>query len=313
MRNYKWIFISLIIFNIKDWRCGWDLNPRSPEGKRLSKPEMNIEELLSNLATWFHDNKVGERTIKDRIAYSKRFLLFAKELSIDEAKRFLSKYDNANTYNNALQALRFLFRFMNIGELPFKQRDNRPSGLVIAPKVESVLALINNIEDISMKAYLVLCSTTGLRCQRIFKLTWDEINFEEGLIIPKNGNVRTKNYRPNPIHPIALNLLQKLPRTSNKVFNFSDKRVRKTIDEAEKKLGFRITPCQLRDFFYNTARKIMDRDLVEYLMGHRLGIREHYLADEVKTEYEKFIRAFPLNELVQCPQVMKGEDHQSIM
>ena len=258
----------------------------------------NIEEVLSNLVKWFHDNNVGERTIKDRITYSKRFLSWAEELSVDEAKRFLSQFDNPNTHNNALQALRFLFRFMNLPELPFKQKDGRPLGLIIAPKAESVLALIDSIEDIGVKTYLALCSTTGLRSQRIFKLTWDEINFDEGFIMPKNGNVRTKNYRPNPIHPIIVNLLQRLPRSSDKVFNFNEKRIRKAINEAERKLGFRITPCQLRDFFYNTARKIMDRDLVEYLMGHRLGIKEHYLADEVKAEYEKFIKAFPLNELV---------------
>ena len=130
----------------------------SKPNERISISDINIKEVLSGLNAWFQDNGVGERTIKDRINYAKRFLSWAKELSIDEAKRFLFGFNNPNTYNNTLQALRFLFRFMDFPELPFKQKDNRPTGL----------------------------------------------------IIPKNGNVRTKNYRPNPLHPIIAKFLQRL-------------------------------------------------------------------------------------------------------
>lgn len=33
----------------------------------------------------------------------------------------------------------------------------------------------------------------------------------------------------------------------------------------------------------------MDRDIVDWLAGHTLGIRAHYLADNVIEEYQKFV------------------------
>jgi intergrase/recombinase len=56
-----------------------------------------------------------------------------------------------------------------------------------------------------------------------------------------------------------------------------------------------IRPNNCRDFFYNYARKSgVDRDLVDWLAGHSIGIRAHYLADTIKEEYAKFEEKFRL-------------------
>jgi len=56
-----------------------------------------------------------------------------------------------------------------------------------------------------------------------------------------------------------------------------------------------IRPNNCRDFFYNhTRRSGVDKDLVDWLAGHSLGIRAHYLADTMKEEYSKFEEKFRL-------------------
>jgi hypothetical protein len=59
-----------------------------------------------------------------------------------------------------------------------------------------------------------------------------------------------------------------------------------------------IRPSNLRDFFYNEALRCrMNPFIVEWLMGHDIGIKAHYLADNIKEEYSKFERAFRLKDI----------------
>jgi hypothetical protein len=69
----------------------------------------------------------------------------------------------------------------------------------------------------------------------------------------------------------------------------------KKVYQELKTIGTKWRPNNLRDFFYNTARKYCDHDQIEWAMGHSLpGVRANYLADELKTEYAKFEQAFRL-------------------
>lgn len=59
--------------------------------------------------------------------------------------------------------------------------------------------------------------------------------------------------------------------------------------------GTKLRPNNMRDDFYNTARKYCDHDQIEWAMGHSLpGVRGHYLADELASEYSKFEEQFGL-------------------
>ena len=62
-----------------------------------------------------------------------------------------------------------------------------------------------------------------------------------------------------------------------------------SIDKAD------ILLTQSRDFFYNQALNCgMNPVLVEWLMGHDIGIAKHYLADNIKQEYSKFEKTIKL-------------------
>lgn len=122
------------------------------------------------------------------------------------------------------------------------------------------------------------------------KVTWSQIDFTNGWV---NINERhgKKVYRPNPLIQDVAKLLQDLPKANSneRVFDFTYKRVVNVL----KVVNTAIRPNNCRDFFYNYARKSgADRDQIDWLSGHSLpGVRAHYLADELKTEYAKFEEA----------------------
>ena len=59
---------------------------------------------------------------------------------------------------------------------------------------------------------------------------------------------------------------------------------------AKKNSGINLTRAKMRDYAYNTMRKSgMDRDIVEWLAGHSIGVKAHYLGDTIREEYQKFV------------------------
>lgn len=124
-------------------------------------------------------------------------------------------------------------------------------------------------------------------------MKWSQIDFENGLVT-SNEKHGMKIYRPNPLHNGVAKLLQQLlvqRANRERVFSFNYNKV----VSALKAIGTKWRPNNLRDHFYNEARKHCDHDIVEWLMGHNLpGVRAHYLADEIKTEYAKFEEKFRL-------------------
>ncbi len=207
-------------------------------------------------------------------------------------EEFVTSYTNSYTYNNYLFAVNHYLEFTGKPKLALKQKQCIPQNLIIAPKVEEMKRVINEIQDKYVKAYIALSATTGLRPKRLLKAKWSEIDFVNGWV---NINERhgKKVYRPNPLHQDVAKILQQLPKTANEhVFDFTYHRV----VNALKAVKTTIRPNNCRDFFYNHARKSgADRDQIDWLAGHSLpGVRAHYLADELKEEYEKFENAFRL-------------------
>ena len=228
------------------------------------------------------------KTAKDNACFVATFAKSGKS-PVD----FVKSYSKPNSYNNARTALNHYLDYLCLGRLPLKQKRRSPDSLIIAPRVEEMHRVIREIEELDCKCYIALCSTVGLRPQRLLKAKWSEIDFENGWV---NINERhhKKIYRPNPLHAGVAALLQALKQeaTTDRVFNCAYKK----IGNALKAIKTDIRPNKCRDFYFNHARKSgMDKDQVEWSRGHSLpGVRAHYLADELKTEYAKFEAAFRL-------------------
>jgi integrase len=208
------------------------------------------------------------------------------------AEDFVKSYTKPNSYNNMLVAVNHYLDFVGQPRLALKQKRRSPDALIIAPKVEEMQRVIREIKELDCKTYIAFCATVGLRPQRLLKATWQEIDFANGFV---NINERhgKKVYRPNPLHKDVAKLLQELKKTSkgDRIFECAYKKIANALVA----VNTSIRPNNCRDFFYNYARKSgVDRDLIDWLAGHSIGIRAHYLADETKSEYAKFEEKFRL-------------------
>ncbi len=230
------------------------------------------------------DEPLRDNTIQRYWYIVKDYMQRCDSITEDNVKTYLSQFTNTSTYNNHLKALKHLAR-MNGSDISIKLKKIHSERLITAPSYDTVKHLLESISDTHVRTYLSLCATTGIRVERLFNLTWRDIDFDNRFVLRKIEHLRTKHYRPNPLHNDVSSLIDKLPKDKERVFPMEAKRVRRAI----RKTDIKITPTQLRDFFYNQALTCgMNPVIVEWLMGHDIGIAKHYLADNIKQEYSKF-------------------------
>jgi integrase len=257
------------------------------------KPSFVQNEVLKKpaFATWLREIKHQQADVADRNAtYVSTWLKSGKS-----AEDFVKSYDNAYTYNNYLFAVNHYLEFTGQPKLALRQKQCTPRNLIIAPKPEEIQRVVQEISDPHVRAYIALCATVGLRPKRLLKTTWQEIDFVNSWVTINEIHGK-KVYRPNPLHADVARLLHELPKSSERIFDFTYRKVANALKAA----NTATRPNNCRDFFYNHARKSgADRDLVDWLAGHSLpGVRAHYLADEIKTEYAKFETAFTFSDVV---------------
>jgi integrase len=254
----------------------------------MSTETVNGEYDKQKFVTWLLTTKNQELdTAKGNASYVGTYIKSGKS-----PEDFVKSYDNTYTYNNTLFAINHWLDYLGKPRLQLKQKQCTPRNLIIAPKIEEMQRVISEIQAVDVKAYIALCASVGLRPKRLLKATWQEIDFTNGWV---NINERhgKKVYRPNPLHKDIAALLQELKQTSTseRVFAFTYKKV----VNALKAVNTTIRPNNCRDFFYNTARRSgVDKDLVDWLAGHSIGIRAHYVSDDCKEQYAKFENAFRL-------------------
>ncbi len=205
-----------------------------------------------------------------------------------DAKAFLERYQNANTYNNMLKAIIHLHRFLNIPEPDLKFKPITKDRLIIAPSYEEIMAGLKAIhKNVDLVRFYLLCSTTLLRPQFIVTLNWEHIDLTNKLINVKVDK-KTKHYRPQILHSALIPYIEdKQGKVFAHTYDYYGKKIRMLTG---------ITPSRLRDFAYNAMLKSgMNYLVVEWLMGHNIGMAAHYLADNIREEYTKFERAYTFN------------------
>ena len=268
---------------------GRDLNSRPPVCETPSSTKTAFDR--QHFIRWLQENKNQElKTATDVASAVGTFLKAGKT-----AEEFVKSYTKPNSFNNMRNAVNHYLAYMGQPRLALKQKPRAPDALVIPPKIEEMLRVIREIKELDVRAYIALCATVGLRPRRLLTAKWSEIDFTNGFV---NINERhgKKVYRPNPLHKDLAEMLHKLrvkstagALPSDRIFGFAYK----TVAEALQTVNTSIRPNNCRDFFYNHARRSgVDKDLVDWLAGHSIGIRAHYLADTIKEEYAKFEEKF---------------------
>ncbi|MEM2019452.1 MAG: hypothetical protein QXY85_03335 [Candidatus Nitrosocaldus sp.] len=230
--------------------------------------------------------KLASRYMKEAVKYTEYALA---QTDLDNAVAlYLKKYENPNSYNNKLKPIIHLYRFLGL-PLQVRLKKVNHDNLIIAPSYEQVVAGFRQIKDnIDIARFYLLCSTTLLRPQFIVTLAWSNIDLENK-VINVRVDKKTKHYRSQIIHKALIPYLTPSTATTTQIFthcyDYYQKKIRHSTG---------LNPSQLRDFAYNAMLKAgMNSLLVEWLMGHSIGMAVHYLADNVKEEYVKFESLYP--------------------
>jgi integrase len=121
---------------------------------------------------------------------------------------------------------------------------------------------------------IVICALdTGMRRGEMFKLTWGDIDFKEGLITIRAFNTKTMRERQVAITQRLLKELQRLYKDSNKnpeglVFNIKTS-VKTAFNKAKKDAG--VPDLRFHDLRHTHATKLVSKHLPLSEVGRMLG------------------------------------------
>ena len=198
------------------------------------------------------DNTAHRRTWDVR-----RFLksLNTNQVARETIREYLGTFRSMSphTYKNVLCSLRIFFnnylgredliktfRFPTINETP-----------LIAPSKEQLQKLYKAL-NIKYKAMLLMYATTGLRESELLSLTFDNIDLDRRMIIPKKHS-RTKTTWVSFFNKEAKNALTKYLSTRNdddpRLFPIKRRSLCKMFKKTSNRLGINISPQRLRNWF----------------------------------------------------------------
>jgi integrase len=222
--------------------------------EEAAKIKWNLDRLWLEYIGPKPDTK-GFRT--DRYRYQK-FLKDAfgskepKEISqimVHRLRINLSKTLSAKTVKNVLELLERIINFgvkkglcTGLGFKPEHPRVNNQMTESLNPEqIADLLAAINEDHDIQAGNFMKLALVSALRKSELFKLRWDDIDFDRGFIhirTPKGGKDQTI-----PLNQAAREILENHPKDSNSVFVFPGRgggqrvEMRRPIDRIRKRAG----------------------------------------------------------------------------
>jgi integrase len=161
----------------------------------------------------------------------------------------LSKTLSAKTVKNVLELLERIVNFgtnkwlcVGLGFKPEHPRVNNLRTEDLSPEqLSDLLTTINADHDIQAGNFMKMALFTGMRRGELFKLKWEDIDFERRFIhirSPKGGKDQTI-----PLNQVARDLLENHPRDSNSAFVFPGRggnqrtEIRRPVDRIRKAAG----------------------------------------------------------------------------
>lgn len=159
---------------------------------------------------------------------------------------------------------------------------NDPTLMVERPKLQqrlprpihpTDLALALFTGDAQMRAAIMLAATSGLRCCELARLRWDDVHDGEARVLGKGSKERVV-----PVHPMTIDVLEQLDRTSVFVFDgwqtrslaHPGLRASQLLNRHMRSLGISATAHSLRHYAGSEALQASGGDLraVQELLGH---------------------------------------------
>lgn len=155
-------------------------------------------------------------------------------------------------------------------------------------KVEQLEATFT-LDNRHLRAMIIVALDTGMRRGEIFKLRWDDIDFEGGIIRVLAGNTKTETGRIVPLSGRVIDELEKIRSVSppDRPFPFTD--IKRSFATAKRLAG--IDDLRFHDL-RATAGDRMSRDhqlsTVSKILGHAMvqTTMKHYVGNEIETVLE---------------------------
>lgn len=166
----------------------------------ILQQETHPPKLLVLMREKIRINHYSIRTETQYLQWAKRYILFhhkrhPKDMGGKEVEAFLSHLAvegnvSASTQNQALSALLFLYRIVLGQELPWMEdviRAKKPKKLPVVLSRQEVILLIDAMPEGCYRLVVRLLYGTGLRIMECCRLRVQDIDFDRGEILVRNG------------------------------------------------------------------------------------------------------------------------------
>lgn len=290
---------------------------------KLVKPK-GWREYLANFVLEKQIAGCRRRTIEDYCYYVERFF---QGLDLDDweavqkrVQEFFPPHLAPATFNIRRTYLKSFFSYLVAhGAIPqnpitFKKKKDEGRARAIPQGVlKELLELPDRKTFCGLRNYVLILFTldTGIRPKEALSLLPEHLNLEAREVTIPGGIAKTKTSRVLPLSPVTVQWLKKLLSVrppewkSAPVFCSQDGRPLRVdswghaLAEYSKRLGYRITPYDLRhSFALHSLRNGMNPFALQRVLGHTdLTMTKRYLAlthEDLKREHEK---ASPVNFL----------------
>ena len=208
-------------------------------------------------------------------------------------QKYLSRFDNRNTYRNHLVALRVYFHeFLRV---PLCQGFSVPQVAFIpkaVPSKKDLQRFFNELDSLMDKTLFLLFASSGLRRAEVLSLPRENIDLKNRALLPRSEG-KTKRTWVAFFNEEAELYLRQYMAEKPKGTLFPEKSTKKIWAVARKKTGLNITPQVLREWFAQEMSKLGVPDrFIDAFQGRipRSVLARHYTdysLENLKKIYDK--------------------------
>lgn len=234
-----------------------DVNPGS-----AGLNETAILKILSDFESFLViDQGLSERTVYDHVRFIDKYLRFLKfDPSLakrEHIREFLRLYKNkaVNTYANVLKSLKVFYRdFLQMEDLvrtfKFPKRSFKPKEILNKRILQKAY---NFLEDPRDQVLFLGYAVTGLRRNELLGVRLENVNFEMRMIIPEKRISRTKHtwvtFYNEEVEEILPRFFRSRRDNDHRFINISSRYCNTIFQKLSRKVGERVSPQRLRDWF----------------------------------------------------------------
>jgi integrase/recombinase XerD len=200
----RWEFSEEGLDEFRSVFSSWLVLTAKPSGASGPKAASSLSPgLIDALTDAMRALKYSRKTITRYMSILERYAAFIRtplaDSSASDATRFLAylereKGSSASTINQAISAIRFLYKRVFGSEAPLTRRpksDRRLPGILSREEAMRIIAAPKNVKH---RAMLVLAYSAGLRVSEIAGLLVSDVDSGRGLILVRRGKGRKDRY-----------------------------------------------------------------------------------------------------------------------